>query len=358
MGSPKLLRSTQHPEKYLRGADRVMDFLKEVYGGRPVSAEEVGVMLITLAEAQGMGHIADHTQVLAVHALFSWVANNQPIYILDEDLAWALVNTRPPMENFDLLPEVPVSGMYVAIPPCFEIHNDQSGNHRIEGFYLTKNLVRCYADPARRREKVDRDVDMSMLTQEPAVTVVAVGEDKKADYANKNNLPPQDDALFTFHLLPGEPLKLTDATVEQLGQQELIYMVTNLLYLLQRTRGQITEIREDYVPHLRGNDRKARRERERENSKGRSVLAHTILRLSEKARASQRVSGSGGEKDMARHIVAGHIHSYWVSNPEEQPVLATKGEGEKKLHLIHKWLLPYWRGTGEQTAGKTVVVKK
>lgn len=360
MGKSPKLRSTQHPEKYLLGADRVAAYLLGVFGGRPVSAEEVGTILISIAEAQGMGDRMDHTQILTIHALYSWLIHNQPMYILDEDLAWALINTRPPMTDFDLLPKVPVSGMYVVIPPCFSIYNNQSGEHKIEGFYLTENLVRCYADPARRREKVEREdvLDLNDYIQEPAITVVAVGEDKQAEYASKNNLAPQDDALFTFHLLPGEPLKLENVTQEQLGHQELVYMVTNLLYLLQRTKGQITEIREDFVPSLRGDDRKSRRERERENAKGRSVLAHTILRLSEKAKASQKASSSGGEKDMARHIVAGHIHSYWVSNPEDQPVLAVKGEEGKQLHLIHKWLLPYWRGSGEQTAGKTVVVKK
>lgn len=353
------LRSMQHPEKYLRGVEGVVKFIQSVCGSTPVSAEKIGNILSALAMAKGMPHLEDHTQILSIHALFSWITNQQPMYIIEEDLAWALINTRPPMETFDLLPEVPVSGMYVAIPPCFEIYNDQSGKHRIEGFYLTKNLVWCYADPARRKEKVQlEDINSDLLTQESAVTVVAVGEDKKREYADKNNLPPQDDALFTFHLFPKESLKLQNATIEQTGHQELIYMVTNLLYLLQRTHGQITEIREDYVPYLRSDDRKARRERERENAKGRSVLAHTILHLSEKAKSSQRQRSAGGEKDIARHIVAGHIHSYWVANPEDQPVLATKGDGEKKLHLIHKWLLPYWRGSGEAAGSKTVLVKK
>lgn len=362
MGKFPKLRSTQHPEKYLLGADRIVAYLLGVFGGQPVSAEEMGTLLLIIAEEQGKGDRMDRTQILTIHALYSWLIHNQPMYIIDEDLAWALINTRPPITEFDLLPKVPVSGMYVVIPPCFSIYNTQSGEHKIEGFYLTENLVLCHADPARRRENVKREdvLDLDDYVQEAGITVVAVGEDKQAAYASKNKLAPQDDALFSFHLLPGEPLKLENVTQEQLGYQELVYMVTNLLYLLQRTKGQITEIREDFVPSLRGDDRKSRRERERENAKGRSVLAHTILRLSEKAKASQKTSGAknGAEKDIARHIVAGHIHSYWVSNPEDQPVLAVKGEEGKQLHLIHKWLLPYWRGSGEQTAGKTVVVKR
>lgn len=359
MGKPTL-RKTQHPEKYMRGASILIEAVRRIYGST-ASAEDVGQVVVSIADALDRPQMADHTQVLSVSALYTWCMNNMPMYVLEEELAWALVNTRPPMQVFELLPRVPVSGMYVAIPPIFTIYNNLSGHHKIEGFYLSENLVRCYADPAKRRKKIGDDVDLKDLVQEPGVTIVAVGEDKRADYADKHKLAPVDDALFTFHLLPGDSLQLEDATVEQEGQQELIYLVTNLLYLLQRTKGQIAEVRELVPPYLLGDDRAARRARERENNKGRSALAHTVLRLSEKAKASQKASGakSGTEKDIARHIVAGHIHSYWVSNPEDQPVLSVKEEeGGKKKHLIHKWLLPYWRGSGEATPGKTVLVKK
>ncbi len=354
------LRKTQHPEKYMRGAALLIEAIRRIYGST-ASAEDVGQVVLSIAHAMGSPQMAEHTQVLSISSLYTWCMNNMPMYVLEEELAWALVNTRPPMETFDLLPRVPVSGMYVAIPPIFTIYNNQSGHHKIEGFYLSENLVRCYADPAKRRQKISDDVDLDELTQEPGVTIVAVGEDKQADYADKNKLAPVDDALFTFHLLPGDTLRLGDVAVEQDGQQELVYMVTNLLYLLQRTKGQISEVREEAPPYLKGDDRAARRARARENEKGRSALSHTILRLSEKAKAAQKASSakSGTEKDIARHIVAGHIHSYWVSNPEDQPVLSVKeGDDGKKKHLIHKWLLPYWRGSGEAMPGKTVLVKK
>jgi len=358
MARQQTLRKIQHPEKYLRGAAPLIAAIRQIYGDTG-SAEDVGTVVISLAQAVGNPRMADSTQVLSISALYNWHANQRPKYVLEEELAWALVNTRPPMENFDLLPRVPVSGMYVVVPPIFHIFNSESGQHKIEGFYLCENLVRCHADSAKRGQKIDETTPLADLVQQPGVTIVAVGEDKQAGYADKNSLAPVDDALFTFHLLPGGPLKVGEMAPEQLGHQELVYMVTNLLYLLQRTKGQITEIIEDLAPHLRGEDRKIRRERERENAKGRSCLPHTILRLSEKAKASQKSSGTGGtEKDLARHIVAGHIHSYWVSNPEDQPVLSTKEEGGKKKHLVHKWLLPYWRGSGDAASSKTVLVKR
>lgn len=360
MGKKTQLRKAQHPEKFMRGAAPLLDLVRSQYG-KAASVDDVGQVVRFVAREVGRPEIADSTQILTVSALYAWSVNGMPMYVLEEELAWALVNTRPPMKEFELLPRVPVSGMYVVIPPIFQIYNTESGKHRIEGFYLCENLVRCYRDPLKRRTHVPPETPLEDLVAEPAVTIVAVGEDKRAEYAARHGLAPVDDALFTCHLMPGDPLAMGNLSVEQTGHQELVYMVTNLLYLLQRTKGQIQEVREDVPRELRGDERSARRARARENEKGRSAVPHTILRLSGKAKASQRAAAKGeaAGKDVARHIVAGHIHSYWVSDPEDQPVLSVKeDEAGKKKHLIHKWLLPYWRGTGEPAGGKTVLVKK
>jgi hypothetical protein len=160
-----------------------------------------------------------------------------------------------------------------------------------------------------------------------------------------------DDALIFFHLVPGSPIHQSVSGEDYAlgGTAQLTRVVVNLLYLLQNTR-EISTAVEDPRPELRKEDRSSRRERERETSKGRSVLPCTVLRLSSLKKPLPPHRAEGGvqpARKLRGHIVLGHIHHYWVREPQETPVLDTRtSEKGVCLHKVARWLLPYTKGTG------------
>ena len=290
-------------------------------------------------------------------ALHRWDRAGSPIFTMDGDLAWAIANTEPPMTTFDLLPEVPVDGMYVSMPPVFDIGDDEIGRHRIEGFFMTVNDIYVPVDgrPADGPVTMIGPDEAHKYRVKRGITVVGVGEDHAPNLSERIAAGlgwQRDDWVVYFNLVPGEALYI-DAGPQ--GVAELTRVVSNFLYLLQNT----TELREEADPprpDCVGNDRKARRERERQNRKGRSAYPHRVWHLSTLERGKVTADpdapvADNPQRKVSGHVVLGHIHRYWVLDPSGRRSLgtrevATKTRGTRTYHLVAKWLLPYVRGEG------------
>ncbi len=301
------------------------------------------------------------TDLFVQWSIYQWVNNKKPLFVLEKELAWALSNTEPPMEKFDLLPELPIDGMYVCLPPVFDLDGGATGNHKVEGLFLTKNEVLVPKDgtilegPASMVDP-ERLSDFDII---PSITILGVGEDK-----NKSSKSGwlRDDAIIYFSLVPGKPLYLDND--KHLGVVELTRVVANLLYLLQNTHELLSEKDPALPSSLLGDSRSARRERERDLDKGRSCLPHTVWKLSSLERKPPKDSepGTEPEQKMRGHIVLGHIHNYWVLDPGKSKSLSTKKvstktRGERIYHLVSKWILPYVRGEGPVEHAPTVLIR-
>lgn len=352
-------RPITYPELILGGpSGKVLDVLRK--GSDPANAHEMAQRVNLLAGMASKepteGRI--HLDAYLYWALHRWDRSGCPTFTMDGELAWAIANTEPPMTTFDLLPEIPVDGMYVSMPPVFDIGDDTTGRHRIEGFLLTTNDIYVPLDgrPATGPIVSITPNDERRYQVKRGVTIVGVGEDKAPNLAERIERGEgwdRDDWIVYFSLVPGESLYIDGA---HQGVAELTRVVANFLYLLQNTN-EMVEVLDPARPEFVGSDRKTRRERERQQRKGRSVHPHRVWNLStqdlgkvlpdpdapvERNPARGKVSG---------HMVLGHIHRYWVVDPAGRKSLATrevvtKTLGTRTYHLVAKWLQPYERGDG------------
>lgn len=360
-------RPITYPELVLSGPmGNILDVL--CTGTVPESAQEMAQRAYLMRKMAG--HHESNLDALLYWSLLKWKQSHSPVFTLGCDLAWAIAHTEPPMKTFDILPEVPIDGMYVHVPPVIDIGGTDDSRRRIEGFFLTVNNISV---------PIDGHIADNPLSEIPSeelrnyrscrgITVVGIGEDhapKLADRIAQGKGYQRDDLVLYFNLVPGLPLYVDGV------EDPLTRMVTNLLYLLQNT----TELQEQVEParsDIQGTDRKARRERERWQQKGRSACHHRVWDLSSTSR--QRVidpdapgeSGEPGEPGGATqhtvegHVVMGHIHKYWVLDPAGQRSLATrevqtKTRGVRQYHLVAKWLQPYTRGEGPVAEPKVLV---
>lgn len=305
------------------------------------------------------------TELFIQWSLHQWQKSNKPVFVLEEDLAWSLTHTEPPMENFDLLPEIPIDGMYISLPPVFEIYSGQEG-FKIEGVILTRNEVLVPKDgsiPSGPLALLNTD-DLSGYDILPSITVLGIGEDKRPPNKNRDSYL-RDDLVMYFSLVPGKPLYQQVGGSPDGGLPELTRVVVNLLYLLQNTK-ELTQEQDPPLPDsLQGNTRTARRERERHLKKGRTGLRHIVWKLSSlnRERATCKVAPDSPDRKISGHIVLGHIHRYWVVDPKDNKVLQTKTadpqtKGFRTYHLVAKWILPYRRGEGTIEKQPKVILRK
>ncbi len=308
---------------------------------------------------------SDKTELFVQWSLYQWVNSHKPVFVLEEDLAWSLANTEPPMEQFDLLPEIPIDGMYISLPPVFELGGEVPGiYHKIEGIFLTRNEVlvpksgEALSGPVTQ---VTRE-SINLYDIVPSITVLGVGEDLRPPNKRQASYL-RDDLVIYFSLVPNKPLYLPND--KHHGLAELTRVVTNLLYLLQNTK-ELSQVQDPPLPEsLFGDSRTARRERERNLQKGRSCLRHTVWKLSTLKRKTPTKPDktlSSEEKKVRGHIVLGHIHRYWVVDPGDEKVLQTKTahhtKGPRTYHLVAKWVLPYMRGEGPVEKSPKVILRK
>ena len=358
----RIIRPVTYPELTWQGpASEIIDTCRAAKAAE--SVQRMGALIHAMCEKLGMPYSPLGT--LMHWSLHQWDKAKRPLFVLDGDLAWALTNTEPPMERFELLPEIPVDGMYVVLPPVFDMASS-TGIHKVEGLFITANDV---AVPPSDYKYLPTppvpDKDGHVIRR--GLTVLGVGEDISPGLVERLDSGKgwmRDDALIFFHLVPGMPLYYNADTVQ--GTTELTRVVVNLLYLLQHTK-EIHPSKDPDTGVAPGGDRKARREQEREAKKGRSHIPHTVWKLSTMERkASTKSVKVDGEDTVKRSvkggIVLGHIHHYWVVDPKDKKVVATKVEatkthGDRTYYKVAKWLLPYMRGEGGTQEPRTVSIR-
>lgn len=359
-------RPVTYPELILDGPmGKVLGLLRK--GSDPVDAHEMAQRVHIMSEMLTQdGTRRSNLDAYLYWALHRWDRSGCPMFTMEGELAWAIAHTEPPMTTFDLMPVIPVEGMYVSMPPVFDIGDDTTGRHRVEGFFLTVNDIYVPKDgnPADGPITWIEAGDEGRFVMKRGITVVGVGEDKKPDLSGRIDRGEgwnRDDWVVYFSLVPGESLYIDGGTQ---GVADLTRVVANFLYLLQNT----TELREDADPprpDLVGSDRKPRRERERQHRKGRSAYPHRVWHLSTLERGRSTPDPDAPATDDPRrkvsgHVVLGHIHRYWVLDPAGRRSLGTrevptKTRGTRTYHLVARWLLPYERGEGPTSPTRVLV---
>lgn len=286
-------------------------------------------------------------------ALHRWIRSGHRTFTMDGELAWAIAHTELPTTTFDLLPEIPVDGMYVSVPPVFEIGDNANGWYRIEGFFLTTNDIRVRNDgsaPTTPLVSIGPS-DAHLYDVRRGVSVVCVSEDKSPDLAariDRGEAWSRDDWLVYFNMVPGHPLPVGDWIG---GSSRVSTFVTTLLYLLQNTTELSVESDPDR-PEFVGSDRRARRERERQHRKGRSVHPHDVWHPSTPGRIAHDPEAPvepQHRRKVSGHVALGYIRMYWVADPvgrkslETREVTTRTGE-TRTYHRVAVWVRPYVRG--------------
>lgn len=334
-------RKLEHPEILVERAgsgifDKAFSIMEEQFKNLGKSSGHIA----EVAETMGMlNFIQDDCNKAQFFSLYNWWKNEKPIYRLTEDLTMALAHTEPPMKKFELDPRacVPLSGMYIALPPVFQMGSTIDGNtYAVEGIYIVEDLVKPAAD----------------LPPEEGVLFLGVGEDQaKGAWLNRDwtEGPCRDDTLIFFTVCKDRDLGglLHKGTYSPdgdrvLGVPELAKLAFNLLWMLQYVPHSISNRTILDVPLKGKKDRAIRREIERLGRKGRTHRGYTLLDLA----TGQRNDGksSVGSRTVRSHIVRGHVHHYWVNDPKGKKPVEIKNDGGKAKYLIPKWVLPYKKG--------------
>lgn len=356
----RVIRPVTYPELAMQGpASDIIETCR--VSGYAENIQRMGALIYAMCQKTGLPYAPLGT--LMHWSLHQWDKMGRPLFVLDGELAWALTQTEPPMTRFDLMPDIPIDGMYVVLPPVFDMASS-TGTHKVEGLFITTNdVVIPPSDYKHLPSPPVPDKDGQVVRR--GITVLGVGEDIAPGLVERLDSGKgwlRDDALIFFHLVPGLPLYYQSETVQ--GTAELTRVVVNLLYLLQHTK-EIHPAKDPTTGIGSGNDRKSRREQHRESKKGRSYIPHTVWKLSTMERKASRPAMVEGEDAVKRSvqggIVMGHIHHYWVVDPKDKKVVATKVEptkahGDRTYYKVAKWLLPYVRGEAG-TEPRTVSIR-
>jgi hypothetical protein len=274
--------------------------------------------------------------------------SHDPIWALDEDCARALAETDPP---FDVVSEeimegrlrLPYPGLYMAIPPVFALHDPATGDHDVEGIYLAD----AWTLPITLAEMAQYGTALEARRHHAPVrgmVVVAVGR-AKGTYRGPRGEADINDTLRSVLLGPSIDLRMFDGDP---GFAAVTHLAINFLLALNANYLDVQEVR----PVPPKNPRKA----EMRERRGELMERHTRVRLGGRAvaaRAARSASERGARAadltaaQRAARLVRGHWHHYWVADPGEESILAIKPGKTGVLHLVAKWLMPYYRGDGD-----------
>jgi hypothetical protein len=319
-----------------------------------------------LLEALGDGF--DTAQGAMCFSIMAWQDNGKAVYFLEEGLAETLTHTEMPMSSFDLPAWIPDNGMYVALPPLFDIENPDTSRHLVEGFYLVKDLIavplgadgkpdfHTTAHLKNGKHTVVSDADGYQPIQ--GITCVGVGRPKGFRWNLKEM---RDDALVVFHLCPGTPLG--EGTKRAFGGiAELERVVVNLLYAMRNTTSVVVERRQPEMGEKMSKRRPAKAKKLLEEG-GKTLDAYTVLSLSKTVRSARPAEGreeSAAPERKLKHpkYISGHFHRYWVKDAAKERVLETKDGKGGKLYLVEYLLAPYLQGADlPKPPTKTVIVR-
>lgn len=257
------------------------------------------------------------------------------VWLISEDLAFALSNTDPPVERFtdELMANrfrLPYPGMYLVLPPVYDLQDPESGSHKVQGIYLAEDIVLT----TQQFDDMVAGRPTPIVGAAPAIIASAIGECKGV-------LPGYvlNDTTASLTLSPvtrgGEVEYLTRPSA---GHKNTVQLVTNFLWALHSGYLSVEQ-----------KDSSSRRQ-----TIGRGGIKHvlprsyTYVQLSEKVRRDNAEKGAMRAEDVRHvraHLVRGHWHSYWVLNPEGRVFTETRvSRTGKTEHKVRIWLLPYYVG--------------
>jgi hypothetical protein len=279
--------------------------------------------------ALALGELLGHMRHMNVQIALPWVTAQafkfQPIWSLEEATAEALYKTALPFDHFPEFPHLPFPGIYVAMPPLFELYNEDSGLHKVEGFYLAEDEVFIPEEGRWKR----------------SILVLGTGE-SKGDFHHPVLGVSRDDALVFFHVIDGRPFdKVKNA--EHQGIPELLHVVVNMLWALH-TRHLKQDKTRPKIP--RSAKKRAKRRR-----RGYTEKPYTVIRLQSPTQASQgqaAIRQYHGSKLTRQIPVSGYWQRRWVKDPGEEVVLAEKQGSDKRnpgiLHQVSRWIHAHVKG--------------
>jgi hypothetical protein len=273
------------------------------------------------------------------YALVEFVQAGKPYWKLDQDVVEAFLKTDPPIDMLDELPRLPHRGLYCEVPAgSYQIHNEETGYHDAWGFYLVEDLM--LVDPETGDARMNRAGNgngLNPFTGEwrRAITLIACGEIRNATISEVG--VNYDDALVF-----GKWADTTDLAGENFPPlRETWRLAINLLIALQ---GGYLGMRK--MTPL--SDKKSPGKRKILERKG--ICDHTVISLSKKARAAQKVARSDEKADgrkVRAHVRRGHWRRTWVLDPSDDAVVAKQErEGKSTLHAVLRWIPPTHVGVG------------
>jgi hypothetical protein len=316
--------------------------------------ESSGAMREALERFGGMSLHGLEMETLTYWGQIQWQRSGRPLFVLDEDVAFALSKTAPPEDPLVELPQLPFDGMYVALPPVFEIWNNETDMHRVEGLYLVRDKV---IDPDRGGEVVD------------GIAIMVIGETKPDDPEFIARLKPEyqeyarghNDAVQYGYIVPGLSFsnpRLIASSERMPGLKEGIRLAINLLFALTTNAFDQKIV----TPKLPKSPSKLK-----ELQRKRSTLPYRVLRFDKDLRLERKPRPSGGATETGRtmvaHVVMGHWHRFYAKHPLDPSdpkdklarVLKVEGEGKARTWTISRWVFPYPRGSGEPRPGNYLV---
>lgn len=356
-----MLRAQLHPEILTRGSfsGRLLaDIGRFLVSARTPCSGEIGAYLGTIGDD-------DVTHAQMFWALHQWNRCGKPVYYIEPGLAEALTHTDIPVsELWDI--KLPEEAVYIALPPIFNLDHYETGHHPVEGVYLVPDWVAVrkgedgkpsWANahtPKADGHRLVTNFEEGFLHKQ-GISLIGIGASRGSINGMKE---ARNDAIITTALVPGMPMNVREYYYG--GCEELIRVVVNLFYMMQRTTALERELVTPMLDVKGGRERNKRRAEEKVHKDGKSLLPYTILRLSPKVKS---VRTEASAKATTRKLkfatwVSGHFHDYWVLNPAGEKVSEVKDGVGGKLNRVTKFLTPYKMGEGlPERPVKTVLVK-
>lgn len=275
-------------------------------------------------------------------ATTAWRDFGKPSLLMDEDLASMLLHTDlPPAEEVakEKLPEMPWPCFVIRLPPLFQVHNEVSGEHLVEGILLYRDWV-TIPDTKENKE---------------CILIMVLGEDKARKQRRRTGATYIDDAMVFTMVAEGQhPTWVSSAAPAEalVSLRNAVRIVWNFLYLFNSGR---TDLLMDKVtPELPKCKSAKKQKRLGKKLVGKSTLPYFKLGV----KGSLKTGNTSFKKGVAEHgeasqlLVRGHFKRQWEleSTAKELGHVPLRGEGTeavsktgKKMVCVRKFVAPYFR---------------
>jgi len=246
------------------------------------------------------------------HVIYQVLDAGTPIWALDRKTAEVLMTSDLPVDRYDDVPPLPHTGIYVELPEgLYEIHNDDTGMHRVTAIYVAE------------------DWQISEGVWERAWVIAAIGESKGTVRVHGTDVP--DDALIHFGVYPRSKI-LTPSVAKLTGAEETMRIVVNLLHCWRTKHIRARSI----VPTAP----KSPKKRKRAVRRGKSFRPYSYLELFSRE-PSKKSGASGRKRSLARRRA--YWNHYWVREVGDDVSLATRlhPRSGNTLHKVARFILPF-----------------